>query len=68
MTITEPAFVNATCPLCGGRFVCGAVAGLSCWCLQQPALLRVPDPAAGCYCPTCLQQVSILTRPGAPAT
>ncbi|MBL8376048.1 cysteine-rich CWC family protein [Accumulibacter sp.] len=46
------------CTNCGASFVCGATAGLSsCWCMQMPPLTRVPEVAAGCFCPACLEQL-----------
>lgn len=44
------------CPRCAAVFVCGA-GQASCWCAELPALLKVPDAPAACYCPDCLRQL-----------
>jgi Cysteine-rich CWC len=48
-----------TCPECGARFRCGAVAGQTdCWCRSLPPRLPVPaDPQARCLCPDCLARL-----------
>lgn len=45
-----------TCPECGARFPCGALAGEdSCWCYAVPNVVPVPaDGSARCLCPACL--------------
>lgn len=60
----------SSCPACGVRFVCGAVAGLeSCWCMEKPSGTFVPEAGAHCYCPTCLaERVKVSPDPSFPAT
>jgi hypothetical protein len=60
--------LKSVCTNCGASFVCGAAAGLSsCWCMHVPALARVPEDTAGCFCPACLEQ-RLSAPPAAPAT
>jgi uncharacterized protein len=62
LAVSEPSGESArpepreTCPECGARFPCGALAGDdSCWCQAVPNVVPVPLSAdARCLCPACL--------------
>jgi len=46
------------CPGCGDDFDCGMLAGIQpCWCACLPLRRPVPDKAATCYCPRCLEKL-----------
>ena len=53
----EKEVVPVVCPGCGTAFVCGVSAGLtSCWCMEKPIGLPVPEGDGRCYCPACLEK------------
>ncbi|MEO7400297.1 MAG: cysteine-rich CWC family protein [Polaromonas sp.] len=68
---TAPAALPDTsvCPRCGAGLRCGMVAGdAECWCVRFPHVMPVPNarpvlalpdnPAASCFCPACLKQIT----------
>ena len=51
------AATNSICAVCGGSFVCGVTAGqTTCWCMEKPRGLLIPDSHGGCYCLSCLDR------------
>jgi len=42
-----------TCARCGRPMSCMPEG--ECWCMELPPRLPVPDGAAGCFCPECLE-------------
>ncbi|MCS0661149.1 cysteine-rich CWC family protein [Massilia terrae] len=46
------------CTRCGAPFGCAMADGSPepCWCTRLPPAVPVPDGAAGCWCPACLEQ------------
>ncbi len=45
------------CTRCGAEFGCAMIDGDStpCWCMALPPVVKVPQGAAGCWCPACLR-------------
>ncbi len=46
-----------TCARCGAAFGCG-VDDETCWCARVDARLPLPQDAADCLCPDCLQALA----------
>jgi len=55
---TGSNLTNSRCVRCGAAFECGANGPAPCWCAAYPRVMPVPQGNAGCYCPSCLAELT----------